>query len=140
MLATTADDGNPKSDDPILRVSDRLAAVVAYYPPADIRPWFKNDLCQKYQAFHFDPALAGDYSPALHVSDKTSPTFLIHGDKDPVVPLEHSEKMYAELQKHRVPGQLMVIKGGGHGFGGMDHWDAVFARDAWFEKYLLPHK
>ena len=65
---------------------------------------------------------------------------LIHGDKDPGVPLEHSEKMYAELQKNKVPGELMVIKGGGHGFGGMDSWSAMVARDAWFEKYLLPHK
>jgi acetyl esterase/lipase len=138
MLATTADDGNPKSEDPILRVGDRLAAVVAYFPPTDIRPWFKTDRWKDYQAFRLDPAVAGWYSPALHVSAKTAPMLLVHGDKDAGVPLEHSEKMYAELQKQHVPGELIVVKGGGHGFGGMDDWSAMVARDAWFEKYLLP--
>jgi acetyl esterase/lipase len=140
MLATTADDGNPKSDDPILRVGDRLAAAAAYFPPTDIRPWFKTDRWKDYLAFRFDPAIAGEYSPALHVSDKTAPMILIHGDKDPGVPLEHSEKMYAELQKNHVPSELVVVRGGGHGFRGMDDWSAMVARDAWFEKYLLPHQ
>ena len=119
MLATTADDGDPKSNDPILRVSDRLAAVVAYFPPTDIRPWFKTDRWKNYQAFRLDPAVAGWYSPVLHVSGKTSPMLLIHGDKDVGVPLEHSEKMYVELQKNHVRSELIVVKGGGHGFSGM---------------------
>jgi hypothetical protein len=34
----------------------------------------------------------------------------------------------------------MVIKGGGHGFGGINSCNAQFARDGWFEKYLLPPK
>jgi acetyl esterase/lipase len=140
MLATTADDGDPKNADPVLRVSDRLATVVAYFPPTDIRPWFKTDRWKDYLAFRFDPAIAGEYSPALHVSDKTSPMLLIHGDKDTGVPLEHSEKMYAELQKNHVPSELIVVRGGGHGFRGMDDWSAMVARDAWFETHLLPHK
>jgi acetyl esterase/lipase len=140
MLATRADDGNPKSEDPVLRTGDRLAGVVAYFPPTDIRPWFKTDRWKDYLAFRFDPAIAGEYSPALHVSDKTCPVLLIHGDKDPGVPLEHSEKMYTELQKNHVPGELIVVKGGGHGFTGMDSWSATVARDAWFETYLLPYK
>ena len=48
MLATTADDGDPKAGDELLRTSDRLAAVVAYYPPTDIRPWFKTNRWKDY--------------------------------------------------------------------------------------------
>ena len=143
MLATTDDDGNPKSEDPILRVGDRLAAVVAFFPPTDIRPWFNTGKWKEYQAFRFDPASAGYYSPITHVSDKTSPMLLIHGDKDPGIPIEeHSEKMYAELQKNHVPSELFVVRGGGHGFSGMgvSEWSAGIARDIWFEKYLLPNK
>ena len=65
MLATTGDDGDPKAGDELLRTSDRLAAVVAYYPPTDIRPWFKTKRWKDYPAFRFDPALAGKYSPLL---------------------------------------------------------------------------
>ena len=124
----------------MLRTSDRLAAVVAYFPPTDIRPWFKTDRWKDYMAFRFDPAIAGGYSPVLAVSGRRSPTLLIHGDKDLGVPLEHSEKMYAELQKNQVPSELIVIQGGGHGFSGIAHCNAKFARNAWFEKYLLPPK
>ncbi len=140
MLATTADDGDPKAPEELLRTSDRLAAVVAYYPPTDIRPWFKTNRWKDYQAFRFDPAIAGAYSPLLVVSARTAPTLLVHGDKDLGVPLEHSEKMYAELQRKHVPSELMVIQGGGHGFGGIDSCNATFTRDGWFEKYLLPPK
>ena len=140
MLATTADDGNPKAAEELLRTSDRLAAVVAYFPPTDIRPWFKTNRWKDYLAFRFDPAIARFYSPLLAVSPRTAPTLLIHGDKDLGVPLEHSEKIYAELQKNHVPSELMVIQGGGHGFGGVNSCNAMFARDGWFEKHLLPPK
>ena len=33
VLATTADDGDPKATDEVLRQSDRIAAAVALYPP-----------------------------------------------------------------------------------------------------------
>ena len=138
MLATTADDGDPKAKDELLRTSDRLAAVVAYCPPTDIRPWFKTNRWKEYPAFRFDPAIAGAYSPLLLVSAATAPTLLVHGDKDPVVPIEHSQKILAEMQKNHVPCELMVIKGADHGIGG--DGNAAVARAAWFEKQLLPSK
>lgn len=39
MLATASDAGDPESKDEVLRTSDRVAAVVAIYPPTDIRRW-----------------------------------------------------------------------------------------------------
>jgi dipeptidyl aminopeptidase/acylaminoacyl peptidase len=63
---------------------------------------------------------------------------LIHGDKDTGVPFELSEKMLAECRRQRVPCELLAIKGAGHGFAGKDRKQAELARDAWFEKYLLP--
>jgi len=85
----------------LLRTSDRLAAVVAYFPPTDIRPWFKTNRWKEYQAFRFDPALAGAYSPLLFVTSKMPPTLLVHGDNDPIVPIEHSRKMLAACEKNQ---------------------------------------
>ena len=67
MLATTADEGvpNPANWDGVLRTSDRIASAVAYFPPTDIRSWFTNGKWKEYEAFRFDPKLAGDYSPLL---------------------------------------------------------------------------
>ncbi len=36
MLATTGDDGNPDSGDPLARTSSRIAAGVAFVPPTDL--------------------------------------------------------------------------------------------------------
>jgi formylglycine-generating enzyme required for sulfatase activity/acetyl esterase/lipase len=146
MLANASDEGvpNPAHWDWLQRYSDRVAAAVAYYPPTDIRPWFKTDKWKDFQAFRFDPALAGTYSPLLFVSGKSAPTLLLHGDKDPGVPIEHSLNIQAEYKKNNVPCELMVMKGCGHAFAGDDgHWplgdearQAAEARDAWFVKWL----
>ena len=44
------------------------------------------------------------------------PPFLImHGDKDPLVPLGVSERLHAALQKAGVEVTFHVVKDGGHG-------------------------
>lgn len=127
MLGTT-------SADP----GDRFAAVVAYFPPTDLRGWVNEDpeSNKSYPALRFSPAKASDYSPLLQVTPDDAPTLLIHGDKDPLVPLSHSEKILAEFKDKRVPTELLVIPGGGHGFKGDDDVRARAAMIAWFDKYL----
>lgn len=139
VLGTTADDGDPKAKDEVLRASDRVAAVVAYYPPTELRPWVQptSSYYRNYPALRFEAAKAGDYSPRLHVSTDDAPTLLIHGDKDTLVPLEHSEKILAEFKQKKVPCDLLVIQGAGHGFKGEDDMRASEARVGWFQKHLL---
>ena len=152
MMATASDEGvpNPANWDGELRVTDRIAAAVAYFPPTDIRSWFTNGKWKDYEAFRFDPKLAGEYSPLLFVTSKSAPALMIHGDKDVGVPIWHSEKMLAEYKRNNVPCELLVIKGVGHGFDigfkGFDQYTpaqmeimtrARAATVAWFEKILL---
>lgn len=138
MLGTTADKGNPDASDKVLRVSDRVAAVVAYFPPTDIRPWVVegNRYHTDFPALRFDPAKAADYSPLLHVSEDDPPMLLIHGDKDKLVPLDHSERFHAALTKKGVSCKLIVIEGAAHGFPGAKGKQAVDAMAAWFTKHL----
>ena len=138
MLGTTSDKGNSKSKDEVLRVSDRVAAVVAYYPPTDVRPWVTEEskYYQNYPALRFDPAKAADYSPLLHVTADDPPTLLIHGDQDKLVPIDHSEKILAAFKKKKVTSELLVIKDAAHGFRGEDRERAVNAMVAWFQKHL----
>lgn len=142
IVGTTADNGDPKASDPVLRVSDRVAAVVAYYPPTDVRPWVtpESSYYKNYPALRFDAAKAGDYSPLLQVTKDDAPTLLVHGDQDKLVPLDHSEKILAEFQKQQVPSQLVVIPGAAHGFRGDDGKRASEATVAWFEQQLTKAK
>ncbi len=138
VLGTTADDGQPNAKDPLLRVSDRVEAVVAYFPPTDLRPWVKESspYYKNYPALQFDPGKADACSPLLNVSPDDAPTLLIHGDKDKLVPLDHSENILKKLEQTHVPSELLVIPGAAHGFRGADNQRAEEAMVGWFEKYL----
>lgn len=118
--------------------SDRVAAVVAYYPPTDLRAWVSEDpnSNRNYPALRFSPSKAGDYSPLLHVTPDDAPTLLIHGDKDTLVPLSHSQQILAAFQEKNVPAELLVIPGAGHGFRGADEALARSAMITWFDKHL----
>jgi acetyl esterase/lipase len=139
VLATLGDDGDPTAKDEILRTGSRVAAVVAYFPPTDLRPYVKEDSPrrQQFPALQFDPTEAPGISPLLHVTRDVPPTLLIHGDKDELVPIWHSQKFQEALREKGVECELLVIKGAAHGFGGDDAKRASDAWVAWFEKHLL---
>ena len=138
VLGTTGDDGNPKSNDEVLRSSSRVAAVVAYYPPTDVRPWVKESskYYQNYPALRFDPDQADFFSPLLQVSPDDPPSLLIHGDQDKLVPIDHSQNILAAFKKNKVVADLLVIEGAAHGFRGDDGRKASDALTAWFQKHL----
>ena len=135
MLGTASDKGNPDSDDEILRTSNRVAAVVAYFPPTDIRPWVNK--VPNFPALNFEEEKAAACSPILHVSKDDPPTLLIHGDKDELVTLDHSENILTKFKESKVASKLLVIEGAAHGFRGEDGKRASAAQVAWFEKHLL---
>ncbi|HUG89520.1 MAG TPA: alpha/beta hydrolase [Planctomycetaceae bacterium] len=138
ILGTTADDGDAQAADPVLRTSNRVAAVAAYFPPTDLREFVKPEspYYQRFPALRFDQQQAPDMSPLLHVSAGDAPTLLVHGDQDELVPIDHSTKIIAALEEHNVPCELVTIEGAAHGFRGDDNRRAVEALIAWFEKHL----
>lgn len=139
VLGTTSDEGDPTAKDPVLRTSSRVAAVVAYFPPTDLRPYVKigNPRRTQFPALQFDPNQAPSVSPLLHVTSDDAPALMIHGDLDELVPLWHSEKLHAALTEKGVASELLVIKGAAHGFSGEDAKKASAAWVAWFEKHLI---
>jgi acetyl esterase/lipase len=143
LLGTTGDDGDPKSKDPVLQHGSRVAAVVALFPPTDIRQWVKDppDNIKRFTALKFDPEKAGDYSPLLKVKEDNAAILLIHGDKDDLVPIEHSKKMYDALQKAKVKSKLVVVEGAGHSFSPKQNQTLVVpAMIDWFVTNLAEKK
>jgi acetyl esterase/lipase len=138
VLGTTSDAGNAQAKDEVLRVSSRVAAVVAFYPPTDIRPMVQpeSNYYKRFPALRFKLDLADDFSPVLHVSQDDPPTLLIHGDKDKLVPIDHSQKILAAFHEQHVTAELVVIEGAAHGFRGADRSRASGLLVRWFEKHL----
>jgi acetyl esterase/lipase len=143
MLGTTGDDGNPKAADEVLRHSSRVAAVVAICPPTDLRGFTTDPPAEikKHAGLKppltFDAKLEPEVSPVLHVTPDDAPALMVHGDKDTLVPIEHSKNMVPLFEKAKVPVRLISIEGAGHGFTPQQSRDVMNpAVMAWFEKHL----
>ena len=135
MLGLDSDEGLADSEDEVMQTGNRVAAVVAYYPPVDLRRLTgPND---RFPALDFPNETAASISPILHVDPQDPPTLLIHGDADDLVNISNSEIIFAEFQKHAVATDFITIPGGGHGFRGEDAKQAAAARLDWFNRYLL---
>ncbi len=134
MLGLAADSGNPDSTDALLRQGNEVAAVVAYFPPVDLRRLVGPN--ERFPALNFDAEKAAAISPILHADPSDPPTLLIHGDADDLVNISNSEIMFAEFQKQNVVSDFIVIEGGEHGFRGDHAVEADAARLAWFESHL----
>ena len=134
VLGTTGDDGDPDAQDPVLRHSSQIAAVVAYFPPVDLTQITgPND---RFPALDFEAEKAEPISPIYYVSPDDPPSLMIHGDADELVPLSNSERILAAFQEKGVETNLIVIEGAPHGFRGDDAVEASKATAAWFVTHL----
>jgi acetyl esterase/lipase len=143
MIGTTGDDGNPKATDEVLKHSSRVAAVVSIFPPTDLRGFTTDPPAEikKHAGLKppltFDAKLEPEVSPALKVTAKCPPTLLIHGDKDLLVPIEHSHGMMKALEKEKIVCKLVTVEGAAHGFSGKQNSEVVQpALVGWFETHL----
>jgi acetyl esterase/lipase len=145
VLGTASDSGDPNAKEDFMKESNRVASVVAYFPPVDLRPLARGirpppaegERRERFPALNFEKEKAPDYSPIVHVSSDDPPTLLIHGDKDDLVPVSNSKVIHEAFQKNNVKTQLIIIEGAGHGFRGDDATRASAAMVSWFEQTLL---
>ena len=161
MQGTAGDKGDPNARDPVNRISSRVQAVACFFPPTDFLNYGRAGDAKIHAMDHAPPYRAAfDYreldkesrlwlpitdpkrleeiarqiSPAWHVSPDDPPTLIIHGDKDLLVPLQQSELIVEKLNKAGVKTNLVVKKGAGHGWLGIDKDEAQLID--WFDKYL----
>lgn len=77
-------------------------------------------------------------SPARLVKPTPIPFLLIHGDADPIVPMQQSEKMVEALKAAGGSAELIVKRGGGH------PWFTIFEEVKimadWFDQHLPEKK
>jgi acetyl esterase/lipase len=161
MLGTAGDKGDPNAQDAVDRESSRVQAVACFFPPTDFlnfggpgkefihatdhRPPFRasfdyRELDQKTMLWERITdveklrQIARDVSPIYHISPDDSPTLIIHGDKDDLVPLQQSESFIAKLKEAGVEAKLVVKSGAGHGWTTMLKDADQFVE--WFDRHL----
>lgn len=142
VAGVMADDGDPAAVDLLERRGNRVAAVVAYFPPTDLDVLLRGRARQG--AIDFDESLRAPNSPIHFVDAHDPPTLIISGGADKGVPIAQSEMMKASLDKAGVLNALKVFPDADHDFyvkgdpAKTDAYaiDAMNAMVAWFEQRL----
>ncbi len=151
VTAPTADENSSSGADAGPNTS--VKAVAAFFPPTDFLDYDGKAVDvhqdagwgQLARKLAFSDGLHNEsdaeineklkqISPARLVTPHTPPFLLIHGDADPLVPLQQSERMLAALKSAGVSAQLIVKKGGGHPWPTLPEEVQVMAD--WFDKQL----
>jgi acetyl esterase/lipase len=160
MMGCTGGDGNPKAPDVIDRGSSKVQCVACLFPPTDFLNYGKEgnialgrgtltNFRAPFDFMEFDPKsrsfnlitdeakrneIGKRISPAYHVTDKSAPALIVHGDADMLVPIQQAELIIEKFKAAKVPCELVVKKGAGHGgkeFAGVDK-----TLVDWFDKHL----
>lgn len=141
--------GNPEAKDPVDRESSAIQAIACLYPPTDFLNYGKPGedavgvgILKNYKGA-FGPAsdtpegrqqLGKEVSPLYRVTSKLPPTFIIHGDKDLLVPIQQAEIFVAKATEAGATAKLVVKVGGAHGWPDRQPDYIQFAD--WFDTYL----
>ena len=118
-------------------VSSRVHALVSYFSATDftikglpLSPALEADMLKYYNkslkevrdeftgAYGPDDPILKKISVVSYVDQGDPPVLMFHGDSDPFSSLEHPRRLQAALEKAKVPNQLVIVKGGGHGWTG----------------------
>lgn len=116
-LSTHFDDGNSAAADPIDRASSRPDFMILTYPVISPLGRASEGSFLNLLGDHPDPAVQEDVTNDKHVTAKTPPTFLVHGNDDQWVSPENSVNFYLALRRAGVPAELHIYQHGDHGFG-----------------------
>jgi acetyl esterase/lipase len=135
MAATSFDDGDSKSTDPVERVSDRPDFLIVGYPWLNaMQPKqegyitycsvLKISIASQCKSFE-------QYTPSAHVTGNTPPTFIYTTDDDRIVPVAASVAFFSSLHSANVPVEMHIFRHGKHGSGlgssdaALDIWPAL---------------
>lgn len=129
LVALVGTTGNQKVFDvgAHLDQSSTVQAVVNFYGPTDFNVFVRTPGYESHGGPESPeaqliggpvvdhPDIVRALNPISYVDADDPPFLIVHGDADPIVPLNQSELLDEALRKHQVPVQLHVIPRGKHG-------------------------
>lgn len=147
LAALTPEQAQTNSRNPILRHDTQVKAVGLFFPPTDFLDWggkqapmillghllFVGGASGRTEEEITQAAKA--VSPALQVKAAPPPFLVFHGDADPLVPLQQSQKLVDALKSAGGAAELIIKKGGGHPW--LTIAEEVEVMAMWFDNRLL---
>lgn len=144
------DIADSNSDDPVARLSSRVACGVSFAGPTDwtLLKTIPHGHPAYRQLLGYDPGtafdklkpeLVTDVSPISFATEDDPPLMQVHGDKDVIVPVQHARQLHARLTAKKTTSELVIIPDGRHNVAGAG--DSVSGRALEFvRKHLLQAK
>lgn len=126
--------------------TDRFKAAVmgaglsdfhSFHAQTNIQDWDMRFLGQPPVDPLAHPEVYRARSPITYAGRVTTPTLIIHGEKDACVPVNQAYAFYRALTERGVPTELAVYPREGHGFAERKHLRDYYRRMlGWFQRYL----
>jgi dipeptidyl aminopeptidase/acylaminoacyl peptidase len=123
--------------------SNRFRAAVAGAGIADWLSYYGENSIDEWMIPFFgasvydDPAVYAKSSPITYIKQVKTPTLVLVGERDGECPAPQSFEFWHALKTLRVPTQLVVYPGEGHGFHEPKHnLDRMRRTLEWFDHYL----
>ncbi len=137
MVGLTSPKDSLEGKSELREFPDNVQAVVSYFSATDftatrqklspaleleMQNYYKKSLPEVLADFTGtndpdDPRLKR-ISVLTYVDENDPPVLIFQGDADPYVPADHAFKLNHKLEKENVQHELVIIKGGGHGWTG----------------------
>lgn len=131
LLGTSGDVKELEGTVGVTGVSSRVQAVCDWYGPIQLLKM--NEQAGEHSALDHDAfdspesLLIGGLiqenkdktrkaDPFQYVTSDDPPFLIMHGDNDRLVPVGQSKTFHSRLQEMKVPSELVIVKGAGHGF------------------------
>jgi acetyl esterase/lipase len=145
LVSVTPDEAKSEATS-AMRFGTQVKAAAVFFPPTDFMDWdgkpanleIIGDLLfsggTKNHSEEILKEKAEQLSPARQVKGTPVPFLIIHGDADPIVPLQQSQKMVEVLKKAGGSAELIIKKGGGHPW--MTIFEEVKLMADWFDQHL----
>ena len=97
----------------------------SYQGTADIQAWDEV----YYGDSPYDvPGIYDRYSPITYVKRVVTPTLIVHGEADNLVPVSQGYEMFRALKDCRVEVEMVVYPREGHGFQAPESWGDEYER------------
>jgi dienelactone hydrolase len=120
----------------------RVQAVVNYFGPTDMREDVFNDFVDGLLVNlaggprESRASVYGEVSPITYISAGDAPVITLHGTVDELVPIGQATSLHAALEAARIPNQVDVLEGRGHGWQGADAERTNRLALEWIDTYL----
>lgn len=111
--------------------SSRVQAVIDQSGPSDLSLDFQNSDIAGLMIIAFGAKQIAAASPVTHVSADDPPFLIIHGDKDPVIEVQHAYLLNDALEAVGVPVDLVIVKNGDHSLIAFDDSASPTLAEIW---------